>query len=99
MLANNMRYLRQEENQLSQELRNLNLDIEDHKKKIEDQKVLPYLVSNVVEIVETTREPEEGEPANSKPIKMKCPIIKTTTRQVPPADPDHFPARSRTSRC
>ena len=83
MIENNKKYLRNDESRVNFELSQTIAQIQDHKDKIEKQKVLPYLVSNVVEIVEVTKEAEEGE-QNKGPKVVKCPIIKTTTRQVPP---------------
>ncbi len=61
------------------------MDIKEIQKKIDEGKVLPYLVSNIVEILEvdndTSDTPEDllrDEPKK----KMKCVVIKTSTRQT-----------------
>lgn len=61
------------------------MDIKEIQKKIDEGKVLPYLVSNIVEILEvendTSDTPEDllkDEPKQ----KMKCVVIKTSTRQT-----------------
>lgn len=83
MLENNIRIYKNEERQLDQEMAAIRGQIQDNKEKMENQKVLPYLVANIVEIIEVIKPAEEGEGgAVRAPVKMKCPIIKTTTRQT-----------------
>lgn len=61
--------------------------IKENTDKIKLNKQLPYLVSNIVEILEV--EPEEGEQDDmsyldlNTQVKGKCVVIKTSTRQVP----------------
>ena len=60
------------------------MEIKEVQKKIEEGKVLPYLVSNVVEILEvdndTSDTPEDL--MDEPPKKIKCVVIKTSTRQT-----------------
>lgn len=100
MLENNIRILKTEDNHLSHEILQIQQDINDNREKMERQKVLPYLVANVVEVIETTKDNEDDDSgaANKSPQKMKCVIIKTTTRQVITLNPDYLPPSPRTCR-
>merc|ERR1711971_1282670 len=70
---------------LNHELQAQNETIKD-KKKIKQNKVLPYLVSNIIEVLEVNPEDEEEiEGANvdlDSQRKGKCAVIKTSTRQT-----------------
>lgn len=57
--------------------------IKENTDKIKLNKQLPYLVSNIVEILDV--EPEENEQDDidlNTQVKGKCVVIKTSTRQV-----------------
>lgn len=83
MLENNIRILRNEDSQVTHEMAQITVSINDHKDKVKNQRVLPYLVANVVELVEVDRDRDPDDAAAGRPPKkMKCVIIKTTTRQV-----------------
>jgi 26S proteasome regulatory subunit T5 len=84
MLENNVRILRSENGRLEVEMAAAKGQAADSKERINLQKVLPYLVANVVEIIEVDQDPdtESGEKPSAIPKKMKVPIIKTTTRQT-----------------
>ena len=77
IFENNVRIMRGEESQVSHEKQQLKLLIEDNKKKLENNKQLPYLVANVVEILDNTdpRYREDHEHHTTA-------IIKTSTRQT-----------------
>lgn len=84
MLEDNVRYMRTEKAQVLHEMAQIKGQIEDNKEKIKNNKQLPYLVSNVVEIIDVEPE-EEEEGANQEQTSQltgKCAIIKTTTRQT-----------------
>lgn len=100
MLENNIRILKNEDSHVMHEMAQIQVNINDSREKMERQKVLPYLVANVVEIIETTKDydDDEGGAVSKTPQKIKCVIIKTTTRQVRELDADHLPASSRTRR-
>lgn len=100
MLENNIRILKNEDSHVMHEMAQIQANINDNREKMERQKVLPYLVANVVEVVETTKDNEDDDSgaANRVPQKMKCVIIKTTTRQVETMLPDYFPSSARSCR-
>jgi 26S proteasome regulatory subunit T5 len=59
--------------------------IKENKEKIKLNKTLPYLVSNVIEILDIDPQGDEEEGANvdlDSQRKGKCAVIKTSTRQV-----------------
>jgi 26S proteasome regulatory subunit T5 len=60
--------------------------IKDNVEKIKLNKQLPYLVANVVEILDMDpdagEEGEEGANVNQDDSRKKCAVIKTSTRQV-----------------
>jgi 26S proteasome regulatory subunit T5 len=60
--------------------------IKDNKEKIKRNKVLPYLVANVVEIVEPYVDINEQQGSDSKDLsldqKCKGAVVKTSTRQT-----------------
>lgn len=64
-----------EENQIKHETYQLETSIQDNKKKLEDFKQLPYLVSNINEIIDNKDDPLKEE--NDSPYSA---IIKTSTR-------------------
>jgi len=83
MLENNMRVMATEEGQVNLEMANLRGKIEDNKDKIQKNKVLPYLVANIGEVIEIDRdETETNERGMRDETKKKAVIVKTTTRQV-----------------
>ena len=60
--------------------------IKDNTAKIKQNKVLPYLVSNVVELLDVNIEEEEDEDGaatnQDSQLKGKCAVVKTSTRQT-----------------
>lgn len=59
--------------------------IKENKEKIKLNKTLPYLVSNVIEILDIDPQGDEEEGANvdlDSQRKGKCAVVKTSTRQV-----------------
>lgn len=77
IFENNIRIMKGEESQVSHEKHQLTLLIEDNKKKLENNKQLPYLVANVVEILDNT-DPKYREDHEHHTTA----IIKTSTRQT-----------------
>lgn len=77
IFENNVRIMRGEESQVNHEKAQLKLLIEDNKKKLENNKQLPYLVANVVEILDNT-DPKYREDHEHHTTA----IIKTSTRQT-----------------
>jgi len=83
---NNVKAMKNEEKIARHDMAQVQAKIKDNNDKIKLNKQLPYLVSNVVEVL--TVEPEEGEredestvDADSQ-IKGKCCVVKTSTRQT-----------------
>ncbi len=77
IFENNIRIMKGEESQVTHEKQQLQLMIEDNKKKLENNKQLPYLVANVVEILDNT-DPKYREDHEHHTTA----IIKTSTRQT-----------------
>ena len=77
MLENNIRIIRSEKSQAKHEIYQLDSQIADNKKKLQNNKKLPYLVSNIVEMLDNN-DPETRE---DHEYHMTA-IIKTSTRQT-----------------
>jgi 26S proteasome regulatory subunit T5 len=75
IFENNIRIMKNEEKQVEHEILQLNQNIQDNQSKLKNNKQLPYLVSNIVEILDNSETQEEGE------LKTTA-IIKTSTRQT-----------------
>lgn len=83
MIDNEVKMLRAENLRLSHEREQMVEKIQDNMTKIKQNKVLPYLVSKVVEILDVDAEAQEGAAHNEHNAKKsKCAVIKTSTRQV-----------------
>lgn len=52
MLDNNMRQFRLEASKIKQDLQRVNEDLKDNHNKIKQNKQLPWLVSNIVEVLD-----------------------------------------------
>lgn len=76
--------MKQEQLRLMHEQNTMIEQITDNTQKIKQNKVLPYLVGNVVEILDMENEgDEEGAVKNEQNAKTgKCAVIKTSSRQV-----------------
>ncbi|KXN71968.1 26S protease regulatory subunit 6A [Conidiobolus coronatus NRRL 28638] len=86
LLDNDIKVMRSENLRLIHEQASMNDKIKDNKEKIDLNKVLPYLVGNVVELIDVDPlEDEEQEGSNvdlDANVKGKCAVIKTSTRQT-----------------
>ncbi|KXS11464.1 26S proteasome subunit P45 [Gonapodya prolifera JEL478] len=86
LLENEIKVLKSEMNRLSHETAAQKERIKDNKEKIKLNKQLPYLVSNVVEIMEMAPDDDEEEEGANVDLdaqrKGKCAVIKTSTRQT-----------------
>lgn len=73
-----------EQLRLTHDMRALEEKIRGNQEKIRQNKVLPYLVGNVVEILDVDPEGEDDGAAQDQDSmrKGKCAVIKTSTRQV-----------------
>lgn len=85
-LDNEIRILRSEYSRIDHENKVMKVAIKENNDKVKINKVLPYLVSNIVEILDVEPDPEcEEEGANvdiDSQRKGKCAVVKTSTRQT-----------------
>lgn len=85
MLENEVRVLKSENMRLLHEQSSMKDRIKDNTDKISQNKVLPYLVGNVVEILDIDPdidEDQEDKPAEGERRPSHCAVIKTSTRQT-----------------
>ncbi|OMJ10125.1 26S protease regulatory subunit 6A, partial [Smittium culicis] len=85
LIENEIRVLKSEFSRMTHEQQTMEEKIKDNSQKIEMNKQLPYLVSNVVEILDINPDEEEEDGANvdlDSQRKGKCAVIKTSTRQT-----------------
>ncbi|CCX32310.1 P-loop containing nucleoside triphosphate hydrolase protein [Pyronema domesticum] len=86
LLDNDLRIMRQEYQRLTHEKSNMKDKIKDNLEKIENNRQLPYLVANVVELLDLDPNTEEPEDGAHRDIDMtrsgKSAVIKTSTRQT-----------------
>jgi len=84
-LENNISLMKKEQNRVKSDTSKANKNINDNKAKIKMNKQLPYLVSNIVEILDI--EPEEGEDEDTATVDInstregKAVVVKTSTKQ------------------
>jgi len=85
-LDNEVRILRSETLRINHEVETMKHNIKENTDKVKMSKVLPYLVSNIVEILDVEPDPEcEEEGANvdiDSQRSGKCAVVKTSTRQT-----------------
>mmetsp|Transcript_4401 Transcript_4401/g.11417 ORF Transcript_4401/g.11417 Transcript_4401/m.11417 type:complete len:326 (-) Transcript_4401:703-1680(-) len=86
LLENEIRVLKDESTRLSLDLSGTKEKIKDNKEKIKFNKQLPYLVGNIVEILDINAEEEEDEDGASADLDAKrtgkSVVLKTSTRQT-----------------
>nr|XP_039254277.1 26S proteasome regulatory subunit 6A-like [Styela clava] len=86
LLDNEIKIMRSETMRISHELQAMKDKIKENAEKIKVNKTLPYLVSNVIELLDVDpQEQAEEDGANvdlDSQRKGKCAVIKTSTRQV-----------------
>merc|ERR1711939_1023424 len=86
LIDNDLKVMRSETMRLNHERSKMREQIKDNTDKIKNNKMLPYLVGNVVEILDIDPDADEaGEGANvdlDAQRKGKCAVIKTSTRQT-----------------
>ncbi|KAJ2916115.1 hypothetical protein MD484_g4290, partial [Candolleomyces efflorescens] len=84
LIDNDLKVLRSETQRLQHQQSEMKEKIRDNGEKIKQNKVLPYLVANVVEILDV--DPEGEEDGASQDVdsmrKGKCAVVKTSTRQT-----------------
>ncbi|XP_077253444.1 26S proteasome regulatory subunit 6A homolog [Tasmannia lanceolata] len=86
LLDNEIRILREELQRTNLELESFKEKIKENQEKIKLNKQLPYLVGNIVEILEMNPEDEAEEDGANVDLdsqrKGKCVVLKTSTRQT-----------------
>ncbi|WVQ77078.1 26S protease regulatory subunit 6A-B [Cryptococcus sp. DSM 104548] len=83
MIDNEIKMMKQDHLRLAHEREQMVDKIADNTTKIKQNKVLPYLVSKVVEVLDVDSEEQEGATHNEQNAKKsKCAVIKTSTRQT-----------------
>lgn len=85
LMDNEIKIMKQEVMRITHELQTQNEKIKDNTEKIKVNKTLPYLVSNVIELLDVDPQEEEDDGAVSlldSQRKGKCAVIKTSTRQT-----------------
>ncbi len=86
LLDNEVRVLKDESQRLSLEQSGLRLKIKENKEKIKMNNQLPYLVSNIVEVLDVQPESDEEEDGAAVDLDAqrqgKCVVLKTSTRQT-----------------
>jgi len=84
LIDNEVKMMRQENLRLLHERNQMQEKIKENAAKIKQNKVLPYLVGNVVELLDVDSEGEEdGAVKNEQNAKKgKCAVIKTSSRQT-----------------
>lgn len=85
LMDNEIKIMKSEVMRINHELQTQTEKIKDNTEKIKVNKTLPYLVSNVIELLDV--EPEEEEEDGAVQVldsqrKGKCAVIKTSTRQT-----------------
>jgi len=84
LIENDIKVMRSETQRLQHEQSTMREKIKENGDKIKQNKVLPYLVGNVVEILDMDPEGEEDGAAQDADSQRKghCAVIKTSTRQT-----------------
>lgn len=83
MFEGNMKQYKLEGNKITHDLKKVDEALKDNRTKIKQNKQLPWLVSNVVEILDIL--PEADEDGNVDPEEKpddKCIVVKTSTRNT-----------------
>lgn len=85
LMDNEIKIMKSEVMRMTHELQAQNEKIKDNTEKIKVNKTLPYLVSNVIELLDIDPQEEEDDGAVNlldSQRKGKCAVIKTSTRQT-----------------
>jgi 26S proteasome regulatory subunit T5 len=86
LLDNEIRVLRDETSRLTHEQNSMKEKIKENKEKIKLNNQLPYLVGNIVEVLEHNPDDEDEEDGAAADVdaqrKGKCVVLKTSTRQT-----------------
>ncbi|CAO1617265.1 unnamed protein product [Jaminaea pallidilutea] len=92
LMENDIRVMKSEQMRLQHEQATMREKIKENTEKIRQNKILPYLVGNVVEILDIDPDQDEDAPEPSSALSVppsatgatrpKCAVIKTSTRQT-----------------
>jgi len=84
LLDNEIRIMKSDMNHTKHESNLQRQNVKDNREKVKHNKVLPYLVSNIVEIVDPYVDPDEDGSAmdSHSKVSAKGVVIKTSTRQT-----------------
>ncbi|CAI8502946.1 unnamed protein product [Hanseniaspora opuntiae] len=86
LLDNDIRIFRSEIQRLMYEKQQMELKIKDNQEKIENNKQLPYLVSNIVEVIDNKDLVNDQQNGSAKNLDLtetgKAAVVKTTSRQT-----------------
>lgn len=83
MFENNMRQYKLELNKINHDTKRVDESLKDNKAKIKQNKQLPWLVSNIVEILDIEPENEGEGPVDPEECSEdKCIVVKTSTRNT-----------------
>ncbi|XP_062537402.1 26S proteasome regulatory subunit 6A-B [Armigeres subalbatus] len=85
LMDNEIKIMKSEVMRINHELQTMTEKIKDNTEKIKVNKTLPYLVSNVIELLDVDPQEEEDDGAVvvlDSQRKGKCAVIKTSTRQT-----------------
>lgn len=93
LLDNDIKVMKSDVMRISHELQSQADKIKENTEKIKVNKTLPYLVSNVIELLDVDPQDTEEDGAVvdlDSQRKGKCAVIKTSTRQVSKCRPYYF---------
>jgi len=85
LLDNDCKVMRSEQIRLMHDINSMKEKIKENKDKVKVNKTLPYLVANVIELLDVDGEDQEEDGANvdlDAQRKGKCAVVKTSTRQT-----------------
>jgi len=85
LLDNEVKIMRSEQVRIKHEIQTMNDKIKENRDKVKVNKTLPYLVSNVIELLDVEGDDQEEDGANvdlDAQRKGKCAVVKTSTRQT-----------------
>jgi 26S proteasome regulatory subunit T5 len=86
LLENNIRVMKSEIMRLQHEAATMKERLQDNIEKIKLNKQLPYLVANIVEILDIEKDEDADEEGSNIDLdstrKGKCAVVKTSTRTV-----------------
>lgn len=85
LLDNECKIMRSENVRIKHEIQTMTDKIKENRDKVKVNKTLPYLVSNVIELLDVDGDDQEEDGANvdlDAQRKGKCAVVKTSTRQT-----------------